>query len=165
MKRKILFLDIDGVLNVESNSYMTCKHNKYLIEAHLTQRLNYICSKIDDIEIVISSSWRNDMTSLKKELLRAGFVYWHKVVGNTNICPYTDSLERGKQINEWLRENISKSFMPGIDADIVILDDEQYGIIEFWDNQYFIHVDKEEGLSNSAVNLVLKALSGNHNGL
>ena len=58
LMRNILMLDIDGVLNIISNSYATAKHQDNLVEAHLVERLNYLCRKIDILEIVISSSWR-----------------------------------------------------------------------------------------------------------
>lgn len=109
----IIFLDIDGVLNMFGASSRTfMKPYGQHIEPHLTQRLNYICENINNLGIVISSSWRSDMDDLQKQLEEQGFKYWNKVIGKTPK-PYREHLDydkpakillsdRGEQINNWL---------------------------------------------------------------
>jgi len=99
----ILFLDIDGVLNIMDGSiYNTCYlmrksaiPNKYM-EEFAVARLNHIV-KETDCDIVISSSWRSDMEMLKEEMERVGFKYWNKVIDRT---PFLSS--RGEEILEWI---------------------------------------------------------------
>ena len=53
----IIFLDIDGVLNMYGSSSRTfMKPYGQHIEPHIVQRLNYICEKVHNLNIVISSS-------------------------------------------------------------------------------------------------------------
>lgn len=154
-------LDVDGVLNIQSKSYTTSKHHSNLCERHLTQRLNYLCSKIENIEIVISSSWRRDMIALEETLKEAGFLYWEKVVGRTSISALSDSQKRGEQIHSWLKKNISETFLPRIDANLFIIDDEPYGIQEFWEHHSFF-TDCTVGITDE---LVLKIISRATNGI
>lgn len=85
------------------------------IEPHLAQRLNYICEKLVELRIVISSSWRNDMEDLEKQLTEQGFKHWGRVIGKTPKA-YREHLDytkpakifldhRGDQIQNWLEEN------------------------------------------------------------
>lgn len=155
--RKILMLDIDGVLNIESKSYTTSIHQENLCERHLVQRLNYLCQKVEDLEIVISSSWRKDMNETQEVLEESGFKYWDRVVGRTSISSHSGTLKRGEQIYQWLKENISETFLSGIDAQLFILDDKEYGTEEFWDKEFYF-IDKEIGLTDKTVQKILGAI-------
>ena len=115
----IIFLDIDGVMNMYGASSRTfMKDYGQHIEPHLVNRLNYICENVKDLQIVISSSWRYDMEDLEKQLKEQGFKYWHLVVDktcksllNTDRKPPYNLKEdylysfRGEQIKEWLGRN------------------------------------------------------------
>ena len=115
----LIFLDIDGVLNMYGSSSRTfMKPYGQHIEPHLVCRLNYICEKVEGLKIVISSSWRSDMDDLKLQLEEQGFKYWDKVIGKTckpflkdkNKKPPHDlktsfyCIYRGEQIQEWLKD-------------------------------------------------------------
>jgi len=57
---KIIFLDIDGVLNILSDSYYSMGYDNLgndPIERHLMVRLEFIMCRVPDARIVISSSW------------------------------------------------------------------------------------------------------------
>ena len=153
--REIIFLDIDGVLNLFSNSYMTASHRDNLCEPHLVKRFNYLCRKIEDIEIIISSSWRRDMESCREVLEGAGFLYWEKVAGRVSVSAFADSQKRGEQIHSWLKLNVSETFMPRVDAKIYIIDDEPDGTKEFWPNDFF-EVCPAEGLSDKTVQRIIE---------
>jgi len=137
--RNIIFLDIDGVLNIQSNSYTTAKSRHNLCEPHLVERLNYLCKKVENMEIVISSSWRRDMIALEEVLKECNFKYWDRVVGKTSVSAHSDSLKRGEQIHQWLKKNVSETFMLR-DVKIFIIDDEPCGIEEFWDTDSFFTI-------------------------
>lgn len=160
----IIFLDIDGVLNMYGSSYRTfMKPYGQHIEPHLAQRLNYICENVKDLKIVISSSWRNDMGDLQKQIEEQGFKYWNLVIDKTPF-PYsgkqkedkTYNIElqyRGQQIGKWLHKNQFKE-------KFLVIDDETTDICgEYCD---LIHksnvykVDGSEGLLHKDVMEIIK---------
>ena len=99
----VVFLDIDGVLNITSASYTTAASKRnHLIEPHLVQRLEWFLKKTD-ASIVISSSWRYELNKLKEEMQKEGFQYWNRIIGTTSksFLPYY----RGEQIQKWLNEH------------------------------------------------------------
>ena len=128
----LIFLDIDGVMNMYGSTSRTfMKPYGQHIEPHLVQRLNYICENVKDLNIVISSSWRNDMEDLKLQLEEQGFKYWNLVIDKTCKAklntlkepPYdlkTDYLcmHRGEQIAEWLHRKQFKGTFLVIDDEI-----------------------------------------------
>ncbi len=100
MKNNILFLDIDGVLNVYAG---TAKDLTYFrlgqhMEPSLVERFNEFLNENVHVNIVISSSWRDDMDDLQRQLEKAGFAHWKRVVGKTSYC----TGERGGQIGEYI---------------------------------------------------------------
>jgi hypothetical protein len=102
---KIIFLDVDGVLNIvsgingfkDSTYYRTGKH----MEKDIIENFNIFLEKNINIKIVISSSWRSDMKDLKENLELSGFKFWERVIGNTPI----NSKYRGEQILEFINNN------------------------------------------------------------
>lgn len=133
MSNNLIFLDIDGVMNMYGSSSRTfMKPYGQHIEPHLTQRLNYICEIVPNLEIVISSSWRSDMEDLQKQMIEQGFKYWHKVIGKTPQA-YREHLDydkpakilldsRGEQIRDWIIKN-------EYDGTYLVIDDEISDII------------------------------------
>ena len=124
----LIFLDIDGVLNMCGSSSRTfMKPYGQHIEPHLVQRLNYICENVKGLQIVISSSWRSDMEDLQKQLEEQGFKYWQIVIDKTPMArrinpeskpPYDlECLHRGEQIQEWIDKNM-------FDKKYLVIDDE-----------------------------------------
>ena len=148
---KVIFLDVDGVLNVMSDSYRTfMKPEGHHIEYHLVDRLNYIMAKTD-AKIVISSSWKSSMDDLEFQLKQEGFRYWDKVIGRTPFSGEMDtrgeqSGYRGLQIQYWLKHNAEK-----IKRYVVLEDEisdvcgEKCSAIPF---KNVISVDMNEGLSH-----------------
>lgn len=158
----ILFLDIDGVLNMYGSSNRSFKSIDP-IESFLVERLNYIVNyfqerdDLNDIKIVISSAWRNNMTKVISKLTLAGFKYPGCIIDFTIFPikldepkepPFKHSHEkRGEQIKLWLKETDIKV------KNYVVVDDETYDI-----NHDFIKpipfnktilINGYEGLSNA----------------
>jgi len=114
--KKILFIDIDGVLNDHSrhdNGYCGFK-------PECVKELNYILDSDPEIQLVISSSWRymihpDAMTLLGFEyvLIIAGVNCRNRVVGYTVRDEVTKM--RDDQIKEWATRNGLSHF--------VVLDD------------------------------------------
>ncbi len=144
---QVIFLDIDGVLNIMSPSYNTTSYRPdgsvRWMEEHLIQRLHYLIEKTD-AKIVISSSWRLDMPDLEKQLRVGGFKYWDKVIGET---PYIVG-HRGDEIQSYLDEN------PEIDC-FVVLEDEIDDVCgekcQTIHKLNVVEVDMKEGLSHQNV--------------
>lgn len=158
--RHILFLDIDGVLNIQSNSYVTAMHRDNLLEPHLVARLNYLCEKVQDsdgeecLEIVISSSWRNDMLELEEVLKEAGFKHWKKVIGKTTTSP--NLTKRGQQILHWTNEETNRVwFMPDNSYTIHIIDDEMHDIRDFFNTQHLYGTDSSIGITDKIIQDIL----------
>ena len=155
----IIFLDIDGVLNMYGSSCRTfMKPYGQHIEPHLAQRLNYICENIKDLKIVISSSWRSDMDDLKKQLEEQGFKYWKLVIGKTCMpkvkndkIPYPRGEQcflynfRGDQIKEWIDRNNFKGKYLVVDDEVVDICGEYCNIIPA---SRVREIDGKEGLLN-----------------
>jgi len=157
---EIIFLDIDGVMNMDGSSSRTfMKPYGQHIEPHLVCRLNYICEKIKELRIVISSSWRGDMEDLKKQLEEQGFRYWNRVIGKTCKAELKDQSEkpphdlktsfyyinRGEQIKQWLDENKFKGRYLVIDDEISDICGERCRIIP---SENILQTDSNEGMLN-----------------
>ena len=155
---KVIFLDIDGVLNHE-------KHYKWLIETDEPTPLQQVypysefnpesCKILNriidetDAKIVLSSSWRldgiNRMNSLFKHF---GLPRIYDIT--PSLCGRFGSLCRGKEIDKWLSEHheVTK---------YVILDDDTD--MEEYQLPFFIKTDPyKDGLNNDIANKVINIL-------
>jgi len=113
--KKIIFLDVDGVLNIFSESYMTnyveydnrFKFSINRLEFHLVKRLEYII-KNTDAYIVVCSGW--GMNELKKVLEDCEFKYLSRIIDEV------DSMHRIDSILKYVKEHNIKKY--------IVLDDE-----------------------------------------
>jgi len=136
----VLFLDVDGVLNIESRSYSTARHSDRLIEPHLVTRLNNILDLHPEMFVVISSSWKGTMDDLLDHLAEAGFRHQDRIIGKTPDFSGVTS-DRTIEVNHWLELN------EGIWDKAFVLDDKPYRFNKYGIQDLFIHVDPETGLS------------------
>lgn len=133
---KVIFLDVDGVLN--SNDYIdeAKRLNKEGIERYVdVEKIKLLNKAIKETgaKIVLTSSWRLgiDMSNLRELLARYGI--W------IDATPFINH-ERGLEIKQWMVEH------PGTD-DFVILDDE---IFDSFDNnlmENLIKISDGDGIS------------------
>ena len=135
------------------------------IEPHLVCRLNYICEKVEDLKVVISSSWRTDMDDLKLQLEEQGFKYWDIVIGKTckptekdSTIPYPRTKDaylynhRGEQVQEWIDRNNFKGKYLVIDDEIQDICGKTCNVIP---KENVFEVDMNEGmLHKDAINIV-----------
>jgi hypothetical protein len=162
--QKLIFLDIDGVLNVETYHYLEENDVWVCPEAGDTefpllygdQPLNSRCLKnlqtlVDNTkaDIVISSSWRilYPISSLSKMFKEVGLNI--NVVGET---PYTPNYIRGEEIALYLADNADNNL------NYVILDDSTD--FHDWQLQYFVNTDPGFGLSEMDVTKATEILNG-----
>ena len=134
---KVLFLDIDGVLNVQSvtyysHSWKVLGHDP--IEPHLMTRLEFIMERVPDSVIVVTSSW--GMKKLIRKLTKARFKYLDRIVDSTP----RDVQPRANQIQAWMDENKLGRY--------IIIEDELGLEREVFPSHTLIDVDMDEGLSN-----------------
>lgn len=148
---KILFLDIDGVLNKkellsESNESDIIRFNDYgHMNVSLINHLNELTNE-NDLKIVISSKWRRETLKENKAMLSL-FGITGEVIGHTpQLGQYS---VRGNEIRAWLMENEDllgcshQNF-----KEYIILDDESDMLLGQEFN--FIHLDPCAGFSDTA---------------
>jgi len=117
---KIIFLDIDGVLNVIGQGYDSFGQ---LFHKHFEDNLRWIVEQTG-AKIVISSSWRitglQDMKNMWKRRNLPGEVIditpTEIDVVERKICEFYDDVKRGHEIQLWIDDNDVKNY--------VILDDD-----------------------------------------
>lgn len=145
MLNKILFLDIDGVLNMYGASYYSFAWTNLgtnAIERHLVRRLEFILELVSDLNIVISSSWRQE--PLINKLTELNFKYMDRIVGRT---PRRNKA-RGLQILDYINEHDVHTY--------IVLEDEIADVVTYIDRDRIIEVDMNEGLSNkNAIDTVI----------
>jgi hypothetical protein len=137
--KKILFLDIDGVLNNEEWFRGCVQRGVYdPLNPELVQKLNKL-----DCEVVISSSWGCDNGQTWKKLRRKGFNL--KVIGYTEHYEMgSDWIVRGNSIKKWLHDNMGLA-----DYQYAILDDDGDMLLEQKD--HFVQTDGLIGLTDQNV--------------
>lgn len=146
---KVIFLDIDGVLNmygVSSRTFM--KPYGQHIEPHLVCRLNYICEQVKDLKIVISSSWRMQMEDLQKQLEEQGFKYWDRVIGKTPFIEW-----RGNEIQSWIDTNNFKGKYLVIDDEVNDICGNYCDVIH---HKNVLQTNSNEGMLNSDALFVVR---------
>jgi len=135
---KVIFLDIDGVLNSVKTVY---RSGFDFIDPVLVSLLSDIV-KATGAEIVLSSTWRlcdKDLNLVKNAL----YEYNMSLIG---VTPYLSS--RNEEIREWM---VGKAVLK-----FAILDDMKEAGIGFGDN--FFRTDESRGLTVEIAESVIKHL-------
>ena len=147
MKRKIIFLDFDGVI--------TTVKSKWKLDKEKLDIFGTLLEKTG-AEIVISSSWRkHDLESTIKFITKPShfvpfpFPYSDKVIGVTNRLSFKC---RGEEIKSYLNEILE----PGT-FNYVILDDNNDMLDE--QQEFFIETDWELGINESDVEKAAEILN------
>lgn len=97
--RKLLGIDIDGVFNI-----MTIDDKNNKLSKTCVHYLNRICEEINDLDILIVSSWGNVNNRTTDALVLAGFKYPEKVIDYTPFLPAVRH-SRTLEIEEWKKHN------------------------------------------------------------
>lgn len=150
---KVIFLDIDGVLNGHEkweNGY--CGINPFNV-----QELNKVLNLLPSVKLVISSSWRYmipeamTLKGFEYLLLISGLNCKERLIGVTERDEVCNT--RGKQIRRYLQQH------PEIIRYIVI-DDVEHDFEE--QNINFILTNSKEGLVEKQARDIFKFLAINH---
>lgn len=149
MKNKIIFLDIDGVLNSDK-FYERCTSKGMIwverrIDPDAVKRLKIIVDETN-AEIVVTSTWRrvSDDMSLLERHLRAQQL---QVFDKTPMLYKS----RGDEISAWFK--IKPSFR---DANYVILDDDADMTIHI---DHLVQTNYKTGLTDEDVRKAIKILN------
>lgn len=144
---KVIFLDIDGVLNhnawYNSEVYYKNEYKDPDLDPNIIRMLNEVTNKYD-IKIVISSSWKIDSYCTER-LRKAGL---ENVIGCTPDLIFKipmDIYYRGMEINEYLQEH------PEVDK-YLILDD----ISDFDPEQlrFFYKINYQVGITDVDISFI-----------
>ena len=168
---KIIFLDIDGVLNHHQyfkERFETRKQDK--LDGNLTKKseIDREAEEIDPksvenlnelientgAKVVISSTWRlsKGIEELQAILEKRGFV--GEIIGKTPIgC---GCCQRGNEIHKWLADN--RDIVGEDGNDYVILDDDSDML--YWQRNNFVNVDQYVGLTPKQVYKATRFLTG-----
>lgn len=151
---KIIFLDIDGVLNVycEDRDEYGCTFHK-----HFEDNLRYIIEQTD-AKIVISSSWRSSGLEIMREM-------WEKrglageIIDITNPI-YSDNI-RGYEIKECIDNNSDKILKYCIiDDDSDMLEEQKQYFVQTSNNQdHQDCIDIGYGLTKTCAERVVEILN------
>ncbi len=156
---KVIFLDIDGVLNVYPPG--RDEYGDHFMP-HLIENLKYILDNTG-AKIVVSSSWRLCGEQTMKEM-------WEKrnlpgeVIGITPNMTYgincNTSTPRGKEIERWLYTNIGIESYVILDDDSDMLEDQMINFVRTSDNPtHPDHVDIGYGLTRICAEQAIEILN------
>jgi hypothetical protein len=153
--RKIIFLDVDGVLN--SNAYFDRieKYKSILdhIDIEAVKRLQKIVDNTG-AKIVLSSTWRfNYYDKLKEWFNNNGFTI--DIIDKTKRgC---SDCVRGNEIRAWLKDNVKRDGAGVEPVTYCILDDDNDMLV--WQKDYFINTDNQYGLTDIDTNKAIEILN------
>lgn len=147
---KVIFLDIDGVLNTEAWRNSTEEYfDKPINEEHMIF-LKFLCD-VTDAEILLSSSWREHWNEGVQQVDPIGD-YFNKIFAKYNLEIYSKTPElpgnsRKAEIEAWLADHQVERY--------VIIDDVDYN----FDKKHFVKASDKTGLDEEACEKAIKILS------
>ena len=142
---KVLFLDIDGVLNITSKVYEAGQFYKPAMA-----NLEYLLKKEPELRIVISSSWRHKGIDKVRDILKENGINPNKVIDITGNEESKDERDhRGYQVECWLKKH------PEV-KNFAILDDRT----DFVPLRHkLVKTNSSEGLTENKVEKVIDILN------
>lgn len=152
MEMKIIFLDIDGVLNNEINYNDAALEQRYVdtgeyddIDKRCVSLLNTLI-KSTGAKVVVSSTWRIGRTTEQLQETLNKFGFEGEVIGITPWMDRTQYMLRGNEIYAWLDQNEDLLGMNRYDFNrYVIFDDDSDMLL--WQKDNFIQIDPYVGLT------------------
>lgn len=161
---KVLFLDIDGVLNCmyptpsQDHEWIDLDEWRYGFNPELVARLRYVVANTD-CKIVISSSWRHHANYAPYQPDRN----WRDVLAEklrrpreevfAGETPTNDRGQRGLEIKRWLEEH------DGEVENWCVVDDETVDIEPYLKSRYIVKTDMKCGLTKENADAIIKKLN------
>lgn len=171
---KVIFLDIDGVLNSrhrllkQKKKDPSFKVNAFTVEDHKLKLLKHIVESTDSC-VILSSSWRFGKTGYLESLLSS---YNIVVVGST--CDGVSLDYRDKRCKTWYLDEEGNGYTHDKGAEIlkyinnhkkitnyVVLDDEEKYIEEWIPKEHFVKTAFHWGLTENKALQVISKLNSN----
>lgn len=153
MRRKIIFLDIDGVLNSQdwyhrrTKTSPDCTREEFdrnQFDPEAVKRLRTILG-VTQAEVVLSSVWRLGEESCAAVRQNAcDFI---------DVTPQCSSGIRGAEIMMWIRKNIPGYYDEGV-LQYAIIDDDSDMLL--WQKDNFFQTSNDHGLTDEIVDRVIK---------
>ena len=160
---KVLFLDIDGVLNCtyptpsDEHEWVDLDEWRYGFNPQLVARLRYVIANTG-CKIVVSSSWRHHTNYAPYQPDRNWRDVLAEKLGKTSDELYAGSTptdfkggHRGIEINKWLESH-------PVDAYCVV-DDETVDIVPYIDNSKIVKTDMKYGLTIEDARRIIDVLN------
>ena len=159
---KVLFLDIDGVLNCtfptpsDECEWVDLDEWRYGFNPQLVARLRYVIANTG-CKIVVSSSWRHHVSYAPYEpsenwrdvlARKLGKTRGQAFAGETGRDPQG---KRGREIHQWLEDHQVDSFC--------VVDDETSDITPFVDNRKIVKTDMQRGLTKEDADGIIEILN------
>ena len=179
---KIIFLDIDGVLNCLPDKpkdrwpdFHSHDERAYGLNPELAENLKYILDKTD-AKIVVSSSWRHfeDYIPWQKdgdwrEILSkmVGRRKEEMFIGDTpslstqkmTIDGESEYVLRGLEIKKWVMDNAKMlTSEPGLR--MCVIDDETVDIVSVIDDRFVVKTNRRDGLTRKDADRAISILNG-----
>ncbi len=163
---KVIFLDIDGVLNVIGQGY---DEFGQIFHPHLEKNLDTII-KETNAKIVISSTWRmnglENMQRMWKYRQLAGEVIditpTEVDVVESGTCEFYDQVDRGHEIQQWLNDHPEVTNYVILDDDNDMLPSQQTNFVRTADNRSHEDcVDIGYGLTKECAKKAIEILNRN----
>jgi hypothetical protein len=150
---KVIFLDIDGVLNSEAwwnrPEVRSLPFYERSFDPRAVKRLNHLIRE-SDAGIVLSSSWRTNRRSDAEALFRLAGIEG-EAVGVTPWLLKNRQATRGDEIRAWLARQFDRP-----EKFIVVDDGADMGALE----PHLVQVDHRVGLQDSDVKRAVRLLRG-----
>lgn len=150
---KIIFLDIDGVLNVSSGDKVFVPELNINVNWYKPSidYINQILRNNNDIFVVVSSTWRefhSESFDVRNTLANAGLDYkfhkdWSTPIFKKTFHEFKNGIEhRAKEIKEWLKKHKDISHF-------VIIDDMYHDFYDQKMDDNFVHVSSKLGITHN----------------
>lgn len=160
---KIIFLDIDGVLNSDvwykkqCIDYSAPSRLQEHLDSYAIGLLNKMIAKTQ-AKIVLSTTWRLHYSLEAIQQIFNNCDFTGEIIGQTpDLVSLHSSFVRGNEILQWCKENealIGKKYYHF--KSYVILDDKDDML--YWQRNNFFQVDRYCGLTPSKVSAVIRFL-------
>ena len=155
---KIVFLDIDGVLNSDLWERTLDDDKRKRLENHFDPKCVALLNKVlaqTNAKIVLTSTWRlNHSLEQMNDIFRSVGVQADIIDFTPDLKSQGKHVVRGNEILKWCQDNeaiIGTGFLKY--TDFIILDDNTDMLL--WQSKYFFKTDRFCGLTPSIVRNIL----------
>lgn len=99
---KVIFLDVDGVLNCYPNDHVTHAEKKAMLHNDLVNRFKTVL-RLTGAKIVLSSTWR--LSKHGRNTLKSKGLNFISCTPRMPLMGGAEMMERGKEIQAWLTDH------------------------------------------------------------